>query len=178
MDINIRDVTILNGDLLKPGEQAILVRTLYEVFEKYSLPVASCSIIFIDEIERGDSGNFGWRADIKQGFFRLCYHQYLGFGFDNMLKTFKHEVAHAITWILYERDFVGNGGHTPLWAALCMEFGGHMNADICKLAGLDLIQAEKRATYKFVYDIHGVIVVTIRGKVVNYLKQGEAENKK
>lgn len=159
--------TFINGHLLKAAEKAILIRTLKEACSKYGVDAEKVPVIEIDPKDNGAGGNFFWHTGEDVGWVRLCYKQYERFGFNNILKIFKHEVAHVIACLRYNATFDCEfDGHTPLWGALCMELGGSMNDMVCKVAGLDMIQCDKYVASKFVFTSKGLDILVVKGDVI------------
>ena len=77
----------------------------------------------------------------------LAYNNYLEFGFDSMIKTLRHEMAHLIDVVLH-----GGSNHSERFKKICVSLGGSMNPH---LAGKKYSENSTRdyckTTYKYSY---------------------------
>lgn len=80
----------------------------------------------------------------------LAHNNYEEFGFDSMLKTLSHEIAHMVEHLKY-----GRMSHSETFKRICVQLGGHMNK---KLAGYRYAEAatedyckKKVVSKKYIY---------------------------
>ena len=76
---------------------------------------------------RTTAGKVGWKPGLQA--WRLELNPKYGheFGFERMVGTFRHELAHVAAWIYYK-----DHGHTKNFKRLCTLFGGTMNRQFAK----------------------------------------------
>jgi predicted SprT family Zn-dependent metalloprotease len=87
------------------------------------------------------------RDRIKVVKIKLSHRLYKDFGFDRLMKTLKHEMAHHINYVVYEGD-----GHDYNFKKLCAKFGGSMAPKMAGSRFADCATAEyckRKSGYRY-----------------------------
>ncbi len=118
----------INYNLIKREEFVKIQEEIVTCLEQYGLSTGDFAIKSVEISKRLKTvaGRCDWRKIPKNSFeIRLAYNNYIEFGFESMIKTLRHEMAHLIEVALY-----GRSSHSERFKVICVALGGHMNGHI------------------------------------------------
>lgn len=121
-------LSIKNTNLIKESEAQKIRDRVYEICDKYGVCSSNIGFVEISKQLKTTAGAFHWKFDrINNRKFerkiKLAYNYYQEFGFDHVMKTLNHEMAHFIAHELHNER-----GHGPVFKKICQAVDGHMNS--------------------------------------------------
>lgn len=155
---------IVNHNLISRNEVDEIHFAIIDCLSQYNLEDSEDLIIESIEISKRlktTAGRCDWSAPYvrdqwgnntqKTFNIRLAYNNYEEFGFDSMIKTLRHEMAHLIEVMLH-----GRSGHSERFKRICVKLGGHMNSQMAGKrhkdnATKDYCKSTKKSGYKYKY---------------------------
>ena len=155
-----------NSILFKKSEIQTLIKTAQSVLEKYDVPVTCIKEIEISKRLKVTAGIIYYyrlsKTEFKKEYtIKLAYNNYLEFGFENIIKTFIHELAHAVCLYKYNLQ-----GHSEQFKKICDKNGGTMNS---KMAGLKYKKSSSnnfcKTKYKYEYHCRCGVIIKRKRKI-------------
>lgn len=118
---------IINHNLITKKDLEGIHFAIIDCLKQYNLEDSDNFILEFVEISKRlktTAGRCDWTyGDQKVFKIKLAYNNYKEFGYESMIKTLRHEMAHLIEVMLY-----GKSGHSDRFKVICVKLGGHMNA--------------------------------------------------
>lgn len=116
-----------NYNLILRSEAVIVQETIVKCLEQYGIyntgPVHfTIAAVEMSKRLKTTAGYCNWKPSHADGYavaltfeIKLAYNNYLEFGFDSMIKTLRHEMAHLIEMVVY-----GKSGHSERFKKICV----------------------------------------------------------
>jgi predicted SprT family Zn-dependent metalloprotease len=120
-------------ELLSKEDGELLLDEVHRICSNYQIPLEKLTIVISNRMKSSMGGKVLMTKMSREmrrygsAKITLPLSYYQTFGFDNILKTLRHELAHIIAF-----HANGHGNHDRLFKTICSNLGGHMNK---KLAG-------------------------------------------
>lgn len=156
----------INYNLIKREELYIILEEITSCIDQYGLSNSKFSIKSFEISKRlkTSAGVCDWDLS-KDNIFKikLAYNNYREFGFNSIIRTLRHEMAHLIEVVLY-----GGSGHTERFKKICSALDGSMNP---KMAGRKYSKNSSseycRTMYKYKYICSCGSVVKRKQRIVD-----------